>query len=292
MVSEPQRLQYLEAMGLSAWTSRYRLPNAAPTPQCEWPELDEPKAPPQARLHALLDSQADSGEMGHRAADRSKTVIRQESTTSPVRSARALLEEQVMPAVEAPTPVSAKNAGLAESTSDPEPPPLEQAPSRRGEALRFTLQVAALDGRWLLLLPQPAPPTQQEFTLLTRLIDTAGIRLGVTPEFSMFKWPMMENLPVGDALDDARQGFLAFIEGRRSRGWCPERVLSFGNLGDELERVLDFSGELKRQHACLLNLPCWHGPTLGELGNSAEHKRALWPELARWRVWWLGDDEN
>ncbi|MBE0490489.1 MAG: hypothetical protein IBX53_15590, partial [Halomonas sp.] len=56
MITEPQRLQYLEAMGLTAWVARYALPNARPTPACEW-ELPEapPAEAPGDRLHALLD---------------------------------------------------------------------------------------------------------------------------------------------------------------------------------------------------------------------------------------------
>ncbi|HET8791227.1 MAG TPA: hypothetical protein VFM75_08455, partial [Modicisalibacter sp.] len=57
MTTEPQRSQYLEAMGFTAWVSRYRLPNAAPTPACEWLEPDVvPTQPPAQRLHALLDA--------------------------------------------------------------------------------------------------------------------------------------------------------------------------------------------------------------------------------------------
>src|SRR5690554_7936995 len=43
-------------MGLTAWVARYALPNARPTPACDW-ELPEapPAEAPGERLHALLD---------------------------------------------------------------------------------------------------------------------------------------------------------------------------------------------------------------------------------------------
>lgn len=49
MTPEPQRLQYLEAMGVTAWVARYQLPNARPSETCEW-ELPEPgdTSPPQS----------------------------------------------------------------------------------------------------------------------------------------------------------------------------------------------------------------------------------------------------
>lgn len=295
MVSEPQRLQYLEAMGLGAWTARYRLPNAAPTPQCEWPELDEPRTPPQARLHALLEGGSEAEDVGSLPPSPPAAARSGEGATA-ARSARALLEGVVVPAVDE-TPAPAARGGVSSDAAAPgaEPPAEAEAASPRGAgrdvALRFTLQVAALDGRWLLLLPQQSAPGRQELALLARLLEAAAIRPGTMPEFVTFNWPMMDNLPVVDALEEARQGLLAFVAGRRSRGWQPERVLSFGSLGDELEQVLDFSGELERRYTCLLDLPCWHGPALAVLARSAEHKRALWPELMRWRQWWTHGEE-
>ena len=55
MIGDPQRLQYLEAMGITTWTSRYRFVNARPTEQVEWETAPAPEKPaPGQRLHALL----------------------------------------------------------------------------------------------------------------------------------------------------------------------------------------------------------------------------------------------
>ena len=141
MTPEPQRLQYLEAMGLTAWASRYRLPNALPTPACEWetasPEAEGRRAPGE-RLHALLDEAAEAQVAAPRPAPAEPEPRHRLSSGK----ARALLGDLV--------PAEAKEA----EHEAPRPGPVQQ----RGEALRFTLQVACLDGRWLVLLPGKAPP--------------------------------------------------------------------------------------------------------------------------------------
>ncbi len=57
MIADPRRLQYLEAMGIAAWTSRYRFVNARPTEQSEWEVAAVPDKPaPGQRLQALLET--------------------------------------------------------------------------------------------------------------------------------------------------------------------------------------------------------------------------------------------
>nr|WP_145924117.1 hypothetical protein [Halomonas elongata] len=88
MTTEPHRLQYLEAMGLTAWVARYRLPNARPTEACEWepePAGEAGSRAPGERLHALLDDAAEAS---------STSAPSNESTTRPSAGqgrARALL---------------------------------------------------------------------------------------------------------------------------------------------------------------------------------------------------------
>ncbi|WP_158294539.1 hypothetical protein [Halomonas urmiana] len=263
---EPQRLQYLEAMGLTAWVSRYRLPNALPTPGCEWaspePEVAAPK-PPGERLHALLDEAAQT-----RGATPREAPVEPELPQRPPagpRKARALLGDMV-PAAEAETA--------------PEPAAARPA-QRTGEALSFTLQVACLDGRWLILLPQEAAPAAIEVRLLHHLLQAAGVVPEQMPAFEAFRWPQVEGLPVEAPLEEAREGLQAFLAGRRRRGWVPERLLVFGD-----DAVLDELLTLVDAHCPLLALPAWQGPALGELAGSAEAKRALWPRMADWRHAW------
>lgn len=268
MTPEPQRLQYLEAMGLTAWVSRYRLPNALPTPPCEWesdaPVAEERRAPGE-RLHALLDEAAEA----QVATPRPAPVEPEPRHRPTAGKARALLGDLV-------------------PADEPEAMPETQAPAsvRHGEALRFTLQVACLDGRWLVLLPREAPPGSVELRLLRHLLQAAGVVPEQMPAFEAFRWPQVEGLPVEAPLEEAREGLQAFLAGRQRRGWVPERLLVFGEDATLAEILTLADG-----HCPLLALPAWQGPALGELAGSAEAKRALWPQMAGWRDAWQAGRE-
>lgn len=285
MTTEPQRLQYLEAMGLTAWVARYRLPNARPTEACEWtlPERAAP-APPAERLHALLDE----AEAAPRQAPPASTAG-ESARPRPPRRARQLLG--IEPEGEAPetdsVPVSAKtaNADAASPKTSPETTPA--MPRQAQEPLRFTLQLACLAGRWLVFVPQPSAPDAAQGELLSNALKAAGIDVPEPLVFETFRWPPMENLPVEAPLEEAREGLAAFVEGTQRRGWSPERVLIFGR-DETLDRLLDLSHGEGRIES--LGLPGWQGPGLDELVQSAEAKRSLWPTLLAWRRAWSAKD--
>ncbi|MBZ9539207.1 MULTISPECIES: hypothetical protein [Modicisalibacter] len=263
-LGEPQRSQYLEAMGLTAWVGRYRLPNARESQACDWPEPShEPARPPAQRLHALLDEAAP--EPRPMAASEEAPVLPRANA----RRARALLGGAAEPP-EPETPQAVPAAAEAETVSTPEP----------REALRFALQVAALEGRWLILLPGETPPDAKALRLLGNLLRAAGIEVEM-PAFQAFRWPLMDGLSAEAPLQEAQDGLQAFIDGRRRRGWQPERVLLFGDA-PVLSRVLAADAD----RCGLLELPLWQGETLATLATSAEAKRALWPYLAEWRTAW------
>ncbi|WP_280550078.1 hypothetical protein [Halomonas sp. 11-S5] len=269
MTPEPQRLQYLEAMGLTAWASRYRLPNALPTQACEWEAaapVAEVRRAPGERLHALLDEAVEAQVAAPRAAP-----AEPEPRHRPAAGrARALLGDLAPSDEPGATP---------EAVS---PGPVRH----RGEALRFTLQVACLDGRWLVLLPGEAPPGGVELRLLRHLLQAAGVVPEQMPAFEAFRWPQVEGLPVEVPLEEAREGLQAFLAGRQRRGWVPERLLVFGE-DETLAKLLTLS----EGHCPLLALPAWQGPALGELAGSAEAKRVLWPQMAGWRDAWRAGRE-
>ena len=254
---------------MTAWVARYRLPNARPTPVCEW-ESPAPVAiePPAERLHALLD-EANRAPSSPSSAPEMARPVRH---LKPVArgKARALLgeppdgEHQSAPPAKATTPAPAA-----------------------GEALRFTVQVACLDGRWLVVLAERIAPRAEQTRLLANLLQAAGVIPAQFPHFEAYHWPQMEGLPVEAPLDEARQGLQAFLDGRRRRGWAPERVLLFGHDAD-LEATL----ALADGHCPILALPAWQGPSLSELAARAEAKRALWPQMAGWRAAWRGEQED
>lgn len=276
-MGEPQRSQYLEAMGLTAWVSRYRLPNALETPRCEWQEApDEPRQPPAKRLHALLD---DANEAAAQAPPQPAAAIDATPTPragAPIKRARALLGE---PPADEPQPAELKAPPVA--VDPPVGSPDHSAEEAPGEALRFTLQVAALEGRWLVLQVADGAPPADARRLLSNLFKAATIETAQPPVFETFRWPLMDDIPAQAPFEEAREGLRAFIEGRRRRGWQPERLLLFG-AHDDLERVL----EIVEGRSRLLEIPAWCGPALDELIVSADAKRALLPLLAEWREAW------
>ncbi|AMD02067.1 hypothetical protein [Halomonas chromatireducens] len=271
MTSEPQRLQYLEAMGLTVWVARYRLPNARPSEACEWvTQAPAAAVAPAERLHALLE------EAEPPAAKQPASV------TSPPPSLRAVQPGRArqMLGGGAGEAGSGPEAGI-EAAGPPRETPLNQEP------LRFSLQVACLDDRWLLLKPGDEPPTEVHLNLLGNLLHAVGISLSRSPRFQGLRWPPVEGLPAEAPLEEAREGVQAFIAGAGRHGWAPERVLLFGS-DETLEQVLNLDGE----HCELLDLPGWRVPDLEELANSAEAKRGLWPSLVAWREAWCSNSKG
>jgi len=276
MVGDVQRLQYLEAMGLGAWASRYRLPNALPTPACEW-DTPPPEAPAShgARLQALLDDAAAVPATGPSAEASPEPRSTAKSASS--ASARALLLGETPPE---PAPSAFENTTETASSA------ADVGKTEVREALRYDLQVAALEGRWLLLVPEMNAPDRAARELLGNLLRAAGIHMDAALEFRNFRWPLVDNAPVTAPLDEARDGLRAYLAGQARRGWRPERLLVFGQ-----DTTLNAVLALEDARSETLSLPCWSLPSLAALKSSAAAKRSLWPQLAVWRDAWAGHDD-
>ncbi|GHC28482.1 hypothetical protein GCM10010082_22360 [Kushneria pakistanensis] len=288
MVTERARRQYLDAMGINLWVARHPLPNALAS---FLPALEEaPDSPDEAlnhhqRLHALIDDidhpeSAPQGPMPERPVPAPEATPRDPSAHA--RSIRALLgtdtdEAAVRPAVPTAQPPSEPTPQVEPETNVA---PEAAVPRAHHEPLRFSLQVAALDGRWLVLLTRDEALNAQEETLLNAILQAGGVQPSAPLSCQRFGWPMMEGLPVDDALDEARQGFKAFLAGRRARGWRPERILLFGRLS-ALDEVLDIQDGQSR----VLGLPLWQGPSIESL-KEAPARRALWAIMGEWQTWW------
>ncbi|HSH49288.1 MAG TPA: hypothetical protein VK991_11960 [Halomonas sp.] len=282
MISEPQRLQYLDAMGLTAWVARYRLPNARPSEACEWPEPSSGSGAergaeasqavaPSERLQALLRPETSSAPASRPAPARSESEA--PSRAAMPRRARALLDDM---APEGAPPPRADEASSPDSASQVQAQPSWQ----------FDLQIACLDGRWLVVIPGQQAASATEVRLLASLFAAAGLPLEQPPSLEShlenYRWPPLKGAPLAaashDPCQDARDGLCAFLHGRQRLGWAPWRVFVFG-MDETLAALLAVEGE----HSATLNLPVWQGPALGALSTSAAAKRALWPRLAAWQ---------
>ncbi|WIX32060.1 hypothetical protein QO259_14775 [Salinicola sp. JS01] len=275
MIADPQRLQYLEAMGIPAWVSRYRLINARPTAQSEWevPAAAEKPAPGQ-RLHALLETPAAQSTERTPAAMRPDSAAEpaaQRASRAPVARARALLGEDPAPA-ETSAAVFDKSVDKPVDTPTDTPaetPAPEAATRERAAPLRFSLTLAVLDQRWWLLLPGgreglPAPAQ----ALLKQMLVAAGLP-GDWRALASLDWPLMET-PVDDPLGEARDGLAVFCGGQAMRnGLSIEGAIVIPGA----DAAALFAGDTPFEFDCHR----WPHPA-SLLGDPAA-KRASWPQL-------------
>jgi len=278
------RRHYLDAMGITAWASRYQLPNALPTEACEWEEAKPASVPPRERLQALLDDapapRRASSEARKPGAQKPDTAVASPSAV------RALLAKETHSSDKrgSEKPGLEKHGQADQANTQPEvTPAVETVPAK---PLKFALSCLCVDSRWLVM--QAGDMSVLEQRLLANLLHAAGIYQGALPEVTRFTWPPMVNaFAVEDPLDEAREGLAAFIAGQASRqDWKLERLLWWGGLEVEpdthsgaeqatLGRVLDVT----QAHSQTLSLPVWQGPALASLLEGASNKRDLWPAL-------------
>lgn len=264
MIGDPQRLQYLEAMGIPAWVSRYRFVNARPTEQGDWqlPARSE-KAAPGQRLQALLETPVEAG-------GRAPAEPRREGP-APAARARALLDGD------------GESPGAAESTRPTRAPssePNEVAapePAATTAPLRFTLSLAVLEERWWLLLPGEQALSASARKLLRQLLCAAGLPSKWSP-LATLSWPLIET-PVSDPAGEAREGIQVFCAGQALRN-----QLSIDGalvIGDSEPWT-----SLLTEDADAFDFPCHHWPHPEALLVSAKAKRECWPLLhACGRAW-------
>ena len=283
MTQEVIRRHYLEAMGITAWASRYQLPNALPTEACEWEESAPAPTPPRERLQALLDdAPAPRRPTPKPLAPEPlapKPQASGDATASP-SAVRALLGQDKLDQ-EKPTATAAGTSA----------PTVETLPSQPVQPLQFALSCLCLNGRWLVL--QAGEISAQAQQLLANLLQAAGIHQGALPEITHFTWPQMTNaFAVEDPLDEAREGVAAFIAGRVSRqGWRLERLLWWGELGVE-QAPLDQIMNVTDGQSQTLSLPVWQGPALASLLDGSHSKRDLWPALQALSQQWAADSSK
>lgn len=256
MTPEAVRRQYLDAMGIASWASRYALPNALPTQACEWDDTPT-KTPPRDQLHALLDD----------AATPRSDAVRPAALPSDVK---ALLSNG------SATPL------MPEADPPPVPNPVPAAPVK---SLEFSFTCVCLDGRWLNICEGTMLPVEQR--LLSNILRAAGLIRGELPALTHFKWPPIATAFAPDEpLEEAQEGVAAFIDGAASRqGWQLEKVLWWG-AAEAADSVLGRVISLDNQQSNTLLLPVWQGPSLASLASSASLKRALWPHLVELAAQW------
>lgn len=256
MNQEALRRQYLDAMGIVTWASRFQLPNARETQACEWEEpVAESPAAPRERLQALLDDAP-----APHVAPREKAP----PSAKPARRTPSAIRQALGQEAKAATPEPAEKA------STPTPAPRALAPS-----LRFTLSGLCIGGRWLCL--QAGGGSAQEMALMRNMLVASGVPLSEVYGLA-FSWPLIDNgAKVEEPLAEARAGVSAFLAGHQARhGWQIERLLWWGEL--DVEPFAELL-QIEDSHSRTLNMPVWQGGALEAIAQSSEQKRELWPRL-------------
>jgi len=280
----------MEAMGLTLWTARYRLPNAEQTPACEWPDASRPaQVSPSQRLKALRQdtgSSADtvSGEPSS-AVPLASTVdgtARPPKTVSPQQEAsNATASTPTIPFVE-----RAHDSGVVtDPTSRPATPSTETAPrtaastpSTLQDSLAFSFHAITLGNCWWVLSPHQAFDTES-LALLNNILMAIGSD-DRTPSRSIdFKWPMIEGFKVEDPQAEAEDGVLAFVTGQQEQQGKSQTILLLADDTDENAQVLSRVLGINAGMSSLLELPVIQGAPLPALLSEASAKRALWQAL-------------
>ena len=280
MNAEVIRRQYLDAMGIATWASRYQLPNALETPACDWEDAQPESSTPSQRLHALLDDaqQIEAQRQPPQTSDAAPVPSSTDSVGATSSQAlRSLLGDK---AAETPAPKASisPSSDLAPSPPSPEDNPATDAAAEpvRRESLVFTLSCCCIEGRWLSLLP--GQPDSVEKKLLDNMLHVITGRKPVLSETYTFRWPPMANGPMPDnPLEEARDGIHAFLNGAaRRNGWQLERVLWWG---EAQAAPFDVLMNIHDGHSQTLDMPVWQGAPLKTMSQSADAKRALLPAL-------------
>lgn len=289
-LSQYEQSLYMDAMGLTLWTARYRLPNAAQTPPCEWPEASHSaQVSPSQRLKALRQDtgpSADtvSGEPPARSA--SVPPVSSDGETAP--PTKAVMPQPDASNANAPVPskpstAQAHDSGVVtESTSKPATPSTETAattPSALQDSLAFSFHAITLGNSWWILSPHQ-PFDAQSLALLGNILMAIGSD-DRTPSHSVdFKWPMIEGFKVEDPQAEAEDGVLAFVAGQQEQQGKPQTILLLADDADENAQVLSRVLGVNAGTSTLLELPVIQGAALPALLFDASAKRALWQALA------------
>ncbi|MGJ8514934.1 hypothetical protein [Carnimonas bestiolae] len=279
-----QQAQYLDAMGITLWVPRYRLPNAQASSECEWPESQAaPDTASTQGLHQLLKdaetAQTSAVPTTPHQPEAAEVPPQQGGGAQHSAQIRSLLTPDAQKADQAPTP----DHEVAPSADAAQPPPSEQATPAAASAepqapLRFAFNALMLGQRWLILTTDGAF-TAPVLAFLDAVLSALGEPHRTATRPVDFHWPMIDGFSSEAPLEEAREGMRAFAEGRKHQGGAPECVWLFADPQDEHAQVLSEVLNIAEGRSQLLSLPMVRAASLDDVMTSADAKRQLWRQL-------------
>ena len=246
MGQQVQRLHYLQAFGIRQWVPRVRLPYAAPSPTCAWPQPQSPHAQAQDYRQTLL-KRAHTQKLANANTKQAPSVqVAPTQAPSPTPSQQDAHQ----------TPAASPAASLSTH------PITEQTPSTQTDIhLDLTLEVLT-NGWWILRATPSAAQRRLQQKLLAHILFTWHPKVDFLTR-QRFVWPF-PHLPVTEIMrepEQARLSLYAYLTGHQFKAIPRHHLLV---CGDELTPWIHAS----------LDYHLW--PNLDTLLQDPQQKARFW----------------
>ncbi|SEI56388.1 hypothetical protein SAMN05421831_104115 [Allopseudospirillum japonicum] len=251
MGQQVQRLHYLQAFGICQWVPRVRLPYAAPSPVCAWPQPQSPHARAQDYRQTLL-KRAHTQTLASASVQQTSTA-KVAPTNNPLPTSKAQDTDQA----QAPASVAASPSIKLVT---------EQAPAQPTQAqteihLDLTLDVLT-NGWWILRTTPSAAQRRLQQKLLAQILFAWHPQVDYLTS-QRFVWPF-PHLPVTEIMrqpEQARLSLYAYLTGHQFKAIPRHHLLV---CGDELTTWIHSS----------LDYHLW--PNLDTLLKDPQQKARFW----------------
>ncbi len=245
MLSEPERLAYLESLGITQYIATVSMPQGLTLPDYEWPEVESAVEPSSATVSHRQDSPTANAQ--------------QNSVTNSVNE-RDFAHQLSALTKQMEHPASAKDLSPdVHSGQEDHPPPNADiaaldlgrlnkglsAPSRPKPALanqsqlKFALQVVATP-RCRLVFELSLADSPGLSSLETQWVSDLLLALGLDRELSqyrtkLFRWPLVDNPMIAADQDAAKDALISFLAGDHLH----EKTVFLGRLAPQVLDMVD-----------------------------------------------------
>lgn len=260
--TEAQRQFYLGVAGIRLWYARKPLPGAAPSPEFQFPEPEEP-------LHQAVFGETPGAAVSAKAKAASLPSEASQRGIQRIASLQALMETKREPAPDKASQAQQLTAvsGRSPDGSEDRVAPLPDSQGSAGHALSLSLGVFSGHQHILIVHVSKEASLRLQETLATNILKSLGEDQLGAPEW--IHWPVFNNrLVPGSSLADLRSVMAQVLGGAGDKkvfvlGRLEGAEASSGWLAEILERAPD----LEFEHS------------LAELASNPGLKRALWQQL-------------
>lgn len=260
--TETQRQFYLGFAGIRLWYAREPLPGAAPSPEFQFPEPDEPVHQPVlgevpvAAVSATAKAAPPSSEANKRGIQR-------------IASLQALMEDKKDPAPNKGEQGQGPPEALGQTAEEPEDnvPTAAQSQGDTAQGLNLSMGIFASDRHILIAHISKEASLRLQETLATNILKSLGERQLEKPEW--VHWPVFNNrLVPGSAVNDLKSVMAQVLDGSGDKKIIVLGALETGSAGSGwLADVLQRAPDVEFEHA------------LAELASNPGLKRSLWQHL-------------